>query len=185
MHTSDEELVARALGARDKAAFGELVRRHQSRLRGWLRQLTRSAAAADDIAQEAFIRAWERLDSFGGQGRFAAWLMKIAYNEFLMAYRRERSAGRLAAAVGAELAAEPAVHDPAGDEAAATDLERLLAVLDEEERVAMVLCYAQGLSHGEASEVTGWPVGTVKSHIHRGKEKIRRRFFPEESRHDA
>lgn len=185
MHASDEELVARAVAARDQAAFAELVRRHQSRLRGWLRQLTRSAAAADDVAQETFIRAWERLHTFAGQGRFGSWLMKIAYNEFLMAHRRERGAGRLAAAVGAELAAEPPVHDPAGDEAAAADLERLLAVLDEEERVAMVLCYAQGLSHGEASEVTGWPVGTVKSHIHRGKEKIRRRFFPGETPHDA
>jgi RNA polymerase sigma-70 factor (ECF subfamily) len=184
MHASDEELVSRAVAARDTAAFGELVRRHQSRVRGWLRQLTRNPATADDIAQETFIRAWEKLGSFGGQGRFASWLMKIAYNEFLMSARRSRGTARLAAAVEAEMTELP-VHDPSVDEAAATDLERLLAALDEDERVAMVLCYAQGLSHGEASEVTGWPVGTIKSHIHRGKEKIRRRFFPEETRHDA
>lgn len=182
MPASDEELVARAVAARDQAAFGELVRRHQSRLRGWLRQLARSAAAADDIAQETFIRAWERLDSFSGEGRFASWLMKIAWNEFLMARRRERSAGRLAVAVGAEQGPDAGAHDPAGEQAAAADLGRLLAVLDEDERVAMVLCYAQGLSHAEASEVTGWPVGTVKSHIHRGKEKIRR-LFPGETTH--
>jgi RNA polymerase sigma-70 factor (ECF subfamily) len=56
----------------------------------------------------------------------------------------------------------------------------MLAILSAEERTTMVLCYAVGLSHSEASEVTGIPVGTVKSHISRGKEKISQRFFPEE-----
>ena len=177
MHGSDEDLVARAVTARDQAAFGELVRRHQSRVRAWLRQLTRNAATADDIAQEAFMTAWEKLHTFGGQGRFAAWLMKIAYTEFLMAHRKAKSQQRLAAAVEAEITG-PRVHDPAGDQSAATDLQRMLAVLSEEEQVVMVLCYAEGMSHGEASEITGMPVGTVKSHIHRGKEKIRQRFFP-------
>jgi RNA polymerase sigma-70 factor (ECF subfamily) len=181
MHASDEELVARALATRDQAAFGELVRRHQSRIRAWLRQLTRNAASADDIAQEAFIKAWDKLHTFGGQGRFAAWLMKIAYTEFLMAHRRAKGEQRLAAAVEAE--ADAPVHDPAGQHGAATDLQRMLAVLSEEERVAMVLCYAEGMSHAEASAITGWPVGTVKSHIHRGKEKIRQRFFPEGTSH--
>ncbi|TFG87166.1 MAG: RNA polymerase sigma factor [Chromatiales bacterium] len=180
--SSDEELVARAVAARDQAAFGELVRRHQSRVRNWLRQLTRNAATADDIAQEAFIKAWDKLDSFGGQGRFAAWLMKIAYTEFLMSHRKSKGEQRLAAAVEAATAEAP-VHDPSGEQAVAADLERLLAILTGDERAVMVLCYAQGLSHGEASEVTGIPVGTVKSHISRGKDKIRQRFFPEEVRH--
>lgn len=182
MHGSDEELVARALAARDQAAFGELVRRHQSRVRGWLRTLTRNPATADDIAQDTFMKAWDKLASFAGQGRFEAWLMKIAYTEFLMAHRRTKGEQRLAAAVEAEIV-EPPVHDPVGAESAATDLQRMLAVLTEDERVAMVLCYAGGMSHGEASAITGWPVGTVKSHVHRGKEKIRRRFFPEATGH--
>ena len=182
MPATDEELVARAVSARDQAAFGELVRRHQSRVRAWLRQLTRNAATADDLAQETFSKAWDKLQTFGGQGRFAAWLMKIAYTEFLMSHRRAKSEQRLAAAVQAEMT-EPPAHDPAGEQSAATDLQRMLAVLSEEEQVAMVLCYAQGLSHGEASQVTGMPVGTIKSHIHRSKEKIRQRFFPEGERH--
>ena len=182
MTATDEELVARAVAARDQAAFGELVRRHQSRVRAWLRQLTRNAATADDLAQETFIKAWDKLQTFGGQGRFAAWLMKIAYTEFLMSHRRAKSEQRLAAAVQAEMT-EPPVHDPAGEQSVAIDLQRMLAVLSDEEQVAMVLCYAQGLSHGEASEVTGMPVGTIKSHIHRSKEKIRQRFFPQGERH--
>lgn len=184
MPASDEELVARAVAVGDQAAYSELVRRHQSKLRAWLRQLTRNAAHADDLAQEAFIKAWQKLHTFTGQGKFAAWLMKIAYTEFLMAYRSNRRDQRLATAVEAEITGPP-VHDPSGAESVATDLQRMLQVLSEEERVVMVLCYAQGLSHGEASEITGLPVGTIKSHIHRGKEKIRRRFFPEERRHDA
>ena len=180
MPAADEELVARAVTARDQAAFGELVRRHQSRVRSWLRQLTRSPATADDIAQDTFIKAWDKLHTFGGQGRFAAWLMKIAYTEFLMAHRKAKAELRLADAVAAEIG-EPPVHDPAGEQAVAADLERLLGALGEEERVAMILCYAQGLSHGEASEVLGMPVGTIKSHINRGKAKIRLQFFPEEA----
>jgi RNA polymerase sigma-70 factor, ECF subfamily len=175
---TDTELVARAITARDPRAYSELVRRHQSRIRGWLRQLTRNHAAADDIAQEAFITAWEKLGSFDGRGAFGAWLMKIAYTEFLMAHRKRKSGERLAAAVEIELV-DSHVHDPAGEQSAIADLERLLAVLNEDERAVMILCYAHGMSHGEASEVTGMPIGTVKSHITRGKEKIRERFFPE------
>jgi RNA polymerase sigma-70 factor (ECF subfamily) len=182
MPASDEELVSRAITARDQAAFGELVRRHQSRVRNWLRQLTRNAASADDIAQATFIKAWDKLASFGGQGRFAAWLMKIAYTEFLMAHRKAKSDQRLAAAVEAATV-DALLYDPSGEQAVVADLERMLAILADDERTVMVLCYAHGLSHGEASEVTGIPVGTVKSHISRGKDKIRRRFFPEEPRY--
>lgn len=183
MTDTDEALVARALTAGDQAAFGELVRRHQSRVRAWLRQLTRNTAAADDLAQETFLKAWRRLGSYGGRGRFAAWLMKIAYTEFLMAHRRTRSDERLTATIGAATATEP-WHDPAGEESVATDLERLLAVLSAEERTVMILCYAQGCSHAEAAEITGLPLGTVKSHVHRAKERIRIRFFPQEDIHE-
>lgn len=178
----DEELVARVVTARDRAAFGELVRRHQAKVRGWLRQLTRDPATADDLAQETFIRAWDRMATFTGQGRFAAWLMKIAYTEFLMARRQRQSEQRLTAALTTEQESEPP-HDPTAAHAAATDVTRMLGVLDEDERIAMLLCYAAGFSHGEASEVTGMPLGTVKSHISRGKQKIRRRFFPEDDDH--
>jgi RNA polymerase sigma factor (sigma-70 family) len=178
VEASDAELVARAVATRDPRAYSELVRRHQSRIRGWLRQLTRNRATADDVAQEAFITAWEKLRSFDGRGTFGAWLMKIAYTEFLMAHRTRKSSERLAAAIEMEIT-DGEAHDPTGEQSAVADLERLLGVLNEDERAVMILCYAHGMSHGEASEVTGMPVGTVKSHITRGKEKIRERFFPE------
>jgi RNA polymerase sigma-70 factor (ECF subfamily) len=102
--------------------------------------------------------------------------MKIAYNEFLQSHRDGRRDRRLAEAVAAETPGEPS-EDPTITEQAATDLERMLAALSDAERQAMVLCYAYGLSHSEASEITGMPIGTIKSHINRAKERIRARFL--------
>jgi len=173
---SDEALVASVVAARDAAAFEVLVRRHQSRIRNWLRLLTRNSARADDLAQETFIRAWERAHTFSGHGKFVSWLMKIAYNKFLEERRSDRLRKRIAA-----------VSDAEGEELAATggdewpDLERMLAVLSADERLTLVLCYAHGLSHSEVAEVIDMPLGTVKSHVHRAKVKIRERFAVTES----
>lgn len=155
-----------------------LVERHQSRIRGYLRQLCGNPAAADDLAQETFIRAWDKLATYSGRGRFSAWLMSIAHNAFLQAVRKTgREARRLS-----DLAAESgdgathgaSVSAPFDGELA--DLPRLLSVLSEPERAVMVLSYGYGYSHGEIAEVTGMALGTVKSHIHRAKARIRARF---------
>src|SRR5215471_1207778 len=105
--TSDEALVASVVTARDAAAFEALVRRHQSKVRNWLRQLTRDSARADDLAQETFIRAWERAHTFTGKGKFASWLLKIAYNTFLQARRGDARRLRVAANTASVTAAEP------------------------------------------------------------------------------
>jgi RNA polymerase sigma-70 factor (ECF subfamily) len=75
--TSDEALVASVVTAKDAAAFEALVRRHQSKVRNWLRQLTRDSARADDLAQETFIRAWERAHTYGS-GALAADVVAAA-----------------------------------------------------------------------------------------------------------
>jgi RNA polymerase sigma-70 factor, ECF subfamily len=173
---SDEALVASVVAARDAAAFEALVRRHQSRVRNWLRLLARSSARADDLAQETFIRAWERAHTFSGRGKFVSWLMRIAYNAFLEECRGDRVRTRVAAAASAA-DAEPIAAG--GDEW--PDLERMLAVLSAEERLTLVLCYAHGLSHSEVADVIDMPLGTVKSHVHRAKAKIRERFALTES----
>lgn len=175
---SDEELVAIAVAAGDQAAFGELVRRHQSRVRAWLRQLTGDAAEADDLAQETFLRAWTRLNTFAGRGRFLAWLMKLAYNEFLQAVRGSQRRRRLAGEYEAQAAVLGRTADDSlsGTAAELPDLPRLLAVLGEEERHVMLLGYGCGFSQSEISEITGMALGTVKSHMHRGKARIRESF---------
>jgi RNA polymerase sigma-70 factor (ECF subfamily) len=172
MEPSDAELVVRVVAGRDAAAFGSLVTRHQSRVRNWLRQLTRDATRADDLAQETFIRAWERIRTLRDPTKFSSWLMSIAYTGFLQEHRKRAGEGRLRATV----ALEPGVTEHPEPSGAELDVAKLLTVLSDEERAAMTLCYAQGMSHNEVADVTGWPLGTVKSHIARGKAKIRARF---------
>ena len=176
---SDEELVARAVSLQDGNAFGELVRRHQSQVRGVLRQLTRDFALADDLAQETFVRAWDKLSSFAGHGRFVSWLMKLAYNEFLQSRRKAK---RYSAAVDRFGNEQTASHNQPFSAGAAdsSDLEVVLAALSQEERSVMVMSFALGLSHTEIGAVTGMPIGTVKSLIHRARQRIREEF-PQES----
>lgn len=157
----------------DARAFGELVRRHQSHVRNFLRRLARDPDVADDLAQDTFVHAWDRLHTFSGSGSFIGWLLKVAYTTFLQSKRRSSRYGEVLDSVRADAGTgEPA----SGVNAEIGDLDRLLAVLTEEERVVMIMSYAFGLSHREIGEATNQPVGTVKSIIYRGKEKIRERF---------
>ena len=84
----DNDLVARAVAQQDAAAFGELVRRHQSQVRNFLRKLTRDYEQADDLAQDAFMHAWDKLHTFIGHGSFIGWLLRVAYTTFLQSKRR-------------------------------------------------------------------------------------------------
>lgn len=148
-----------------------LVERHQRKLRNLLRQLSGSSAQADDLAQEVFLVAWCRIGSFRGEGSFSGWLMRIAYNAFLQSARR-RSRER---EVFARLSLESTL-EMQGDASASIDATRCLSVLADAERIVMLLCYAHGFSHAEISKIVDMPVGTVKSHIRRGRLKILDRF---------
>ena len=87
----DESAVARRAATGDAAAFGLLVRQHQSRLRGFLLRVTAGRhALADDLAQETFLEAWRKIAQFRGDGSFAGWLMGIAWSRFLMDARRRK-----------------------------------------------------------------------------------------------
>lgn len=173
MTGTDNDLVALVLAARDRDAFGELVRRHQALVRALLMRMCRNHALADDLAQDAFIRAYNRIDSFKGDGSFKAWLCRIAYTEFLMHARKRKSMARTTDA----LAREPEEVDEAPRTAGQSlDLDRALATLKDDERICVVLCFANGLTHSEAAEVTGLPLGTVKSHVNRGRDKLRAWF---------
>src|SRR5690606_36201581 len=100
-------------------------------------------------------------------------IMKIAYNDHLQALRKLAQQGRLANEYGGEQTARSAPDGPADEW---PDAARMLAVLSDDERAAMVLSYAHGMSHGEVAEIIGMPLGTVKSHLHRAKAKIRSHF---------
>lgn len=175
MGPTDAELVARVVADDDRHAFATLVRRHQSQVRVVLRRLCAGdAARADDLAQETFVRAWRGLRDFRGGARFATWLHRIAVNAWISDGRRGPPAA--AAEDGPEATVEPG----AGAVDARRDLERAFAFLRPEERVALALSYVQDLTHEEAAAAAGWPLGTLKSHLLRGTEKLRRRLVPEE-----
>jgi RNA polymerase sigma-70 factor (ECF subfamily) len=157
----------RGAAAGDSAAFNALVREHQSKVRGFLRRLARGdAALADDLAQETFLEAWRKIAQFRGEGSFSGWLCGIAWSRFLME-RRKRKEEPL------EDVDETVSTDPQSSSHAKLDLERAMARLAAPERAALTLCYALGHSHGEAAEILSLPLGTIKSHVLRGREKLK------------
>lgn len=164
-----------AAQARDQAAFGELVKRRQGWARALLRRMCNSHAEADDLAQEAFIKAWDRLKDLETPAAFPGWFRRIAVTTFLMAKRKQR-------AVFEEIDdASPIASEDSNPEAAAgakIDLEKALARLSDAERLCVTLNHGEGLSHGEIVDITGLPLGTVKSHVLRGTEKLRRLLEP-------
>ncbi len=172
MQASDEELVALVVATQDNNAFGELVRRHQGLIRGMMARMSRNRALAEDLAQDAFIRAFQKIGSFSGTGSFKSWLCKIAYNEFLMAARKRKATDKAMEKFRGEVDDTEMPRDMGN----VVDLDRALATLKDDERTAVVLCYSCGMSHSEAAEATGMPLGTVKSHVNRGREKLKAFF---------
>ncbi len=170
MPLNDADLVARVLVDDDHHAFAELVRNHQSAVRGLLRNLTRGdAATADDLAQDTFLRAYKNIRSFRGEAKFSTWLYRIAYNCFREDARKRKE---LVGIDETRLEAEP---DPQTvDPALRQDLMHALRILPLHERSAVVLCYQNGLSHDEASRVLDIPLGTVKTNVLRGREKLKK-----------
>lgn len=158
----------------DPAAFGELVRRHQSQVRNFLRKLSRDVVLADDLAQDAFMHAWDKLHTYSGSGTFIGWLLKVAYTTFLQSKRKSNRYNEILEEVGHKSDTDGTSTTLPADEV--SDLDKFLAVLTEDERAVMILSYACGLSHREIGDAADLPIGTVKSIIFRGKEKIRESF---------
>ena len=162
------------VASQDTAAFGELIRRHQSQVRNFLRKLTRDETLADDLSQDCFLHAWDKIHTYTGSGSFVGWVLKIAYTTFLQSKRKSKRYQEIIEQAGkeADRTQVPIESSPETQ----LDLDTLLAALNEQERVIMIFSYACGLSHREISEATDLPAGTVKSIIHRAKERIRTQF---------
>jgi RNA polymerase sigma-70 factor, ECF subfamily len=169
---TDADLIARVLSREDQNAFAELVRRYQSPVRGFLTRMTNGDShLADDLAQGTFLKAWQKLQTFRGSAKFSTWLFGIAFNEFRGAARKRK-----------ELALEDVEEIPSEETTAGRDshlhldLTEALKVLNSNERSAVLLCCQNGLSHEEAAQVLDCPLGTVKTNILRGREKLKRRL---------
>lgn len=165
----DVELAAQA-AAGDRRAYGELVRRHGSAVRGLLRRLGADSTTADDLAQDAFMTGFEQVAEFRGEGTFGAWIKKIAARLYLKRVKRE---ARLIFSDNVEPVEEISIRDASGDAASRIDLDEALKSLSRGERLCVSLCYGADWSHGEAAEALSIPIGTVKSHVKRGLDKLR------------
>ena len=170
---NDMELAALA-AAGDRRAFGELARRHVAGVRALLRRMGADAALADDLAQDAFLVAFERMGDFRGEGAFAGWVKRIAARLYL---KRRRGALRLEEGLEPDDRAWGASEAPL--HADRLDLDEALRGLSGAERVCVSLCFGAGLTHAEAAEALGAPLGSVKSHVRRGLDKLRRRMGAE------
>jgi RNA polymerase sigma-70 factor (ECF subfamily) len=168
----DVELAAlAATGGRRE--FGELVRRHGSAVRALLRRMGADPALADDLAQDAFLQAFERCAEFRGEGAFAGWVKRIAARLYLK--RRRKDAKIVLEAETPEPERVASLADAAGR----IDLDEAMKALSRAERLCVSLCYGAGLSHAEVAETLSTPLGTVKSHVKRGLDKLRARLAPE------
>jgi RNA polymerase sigma-70 factor, ECF subfamily len=163
---AEAAVVALAMSG-DAAAFCEVVRRRQSWLRNLLRRLCRDPALADDLAQQVFLQAWRSLPGLRSVAAFGAWLRRLALNAWLA---HLRAAPPATITMDAKELASAAVTLPGPER---LDLDRALARLAPDERLCIVLAYSEGMSHGEISAATDLPLGTVKSHVRRGAERLR------------
>lgn len=169
----DVELAALA-AAGGRREFGELVRRHGSAVRGLLRRMGAQPALADDVAQDAFLLAFEKCAEFRGTGTFSAWIRRIAARLYL---RRRAYDARYVEVTTEEEAG------PERDSLGQMDLDEALKGLSEVERLCVTLCHGAGMTHPEIAAALELPLGTVKSHVKRGLDKLRLRLDPEASGH--
>ena len=166
--TAETALVDRARRG-DHAAFEALMRRYQNRVFNLARRIVGDSDAAQDVAQEALIKAYQHLHRFQSKAKFATWLYRIAVNEARAYLRAEGRRQARWAKHGALQAAEPtmATEDKAGP------LVGLLQELPQKQRVALALFYLQELSVREIAQAAGAPTGTVKTWLSRGRERLR------------
>jgi RNA polymerase sigma-70 factor (ECF subfamily) len=163
---SDKELATRVVLSGDRQAFTLLVERHQRAIRNYLRRLLVSDdAAADDLAQETFLAAFQKMASWRGTAKLSTWLHTIAYRKFLDYQRKHRRQITLAK-----------MPDIGQDNRKVIDDEimakHLMGLLKPKDRAVLTLAYAAGMSHAEIAKVVDQPLGSVKARIHRAKLKL-------------
>lgn len=170
----DAVLAMRAANA-DVAAFEQLYRRHHRRVHGVIVRLVGQASArAEDLTQEAFVRAWQALPSFRHESAVSTWLHRLAVNTALMELRSRRS--RPLQDDDEETFDQLSTPDTAGNAVLGRDLERAVATLPPRARAVLVLHDVEGWKHAEIATELGMAVGSSKAQLHRARGLLRTRI---------
>jgi RNA polymerase sigma-70 factor (ECF subfamily) len=193
----ETDLALRARAGSEEA-FRQLVLRFERPVYGLVLRMVHDPGTAEELAQDVFVKAYRRLETYDPGRRFGSWLFKIAHNTTIDHLRRSaphlvsleadtEEGGGLAAVL-----AHPAAESPeavAERRDLARDLDRAIATLRPEYRGAVVLRYQEGLSYEEISEAMGLPLGTIKTHLHRARKELaeilRVRGWAPETRNDV
>lgn len=150
----------------DKDAFAELVRRRQSWVRSLMRRCCGDVNLADDLSQQVFMQAWRKIRQVKDVDRFAGWLKRLAINEWLQHVRKN----------DVLKVADDDERLPAGRIATtslAMDLGSAMAMLPGDTSMCITLSYHERMTHAEIADLSGIPLGTVKSHINRGSKRLK------------
>ncbi len=167
---TDEELVERALVQPE--AFSQLVVRYQHRLYGLAYRMTGSASDAHDLAQEAFIRAFRRLETFQSGRRFAPWMYRIAVN-LCLDYRQDRHVTTSLSDIDVPVQ-EPSPEAQAMQHEVQKQVQRAIMALPPKYRAVIVLRHMEDLSYEEIAAALDLPVNTVRTHLFRAREALRK-----------
>jgi RNA polymerase sigma-70 factor (ECF subfamily) len=175
---SDAELAKDALGG-SEAAYRELVTRYASAAVNFIYRFTRDRALAEDLAQEGFLRVYQRLNTYDPQRKFSSWFFQVLRNitiDHLRVNRLPTSSldeleeeGHRAAAIDRESASP---EEAAGQSELAVAMSAALAKIRPEYREVVVLRYQEGLTQPEIAEILGMPSGTVKTYLHRARKEL-------------
>jgi RNA polymerase sigma factor (sigma-70 family) len=165
VHETDPALI-RAAAAGDLAAVEQIIRTHQQEVWRFLRRLLGDGAAAEDVAQETFLRVYRRLPAFRFEAKFSTWVFQIARNAAVDELRARERHDRALRSV------PPRPVATAGPGAARTEIDAALASLPVALREALLLIEVLGLRYAEAAAVLAVPVGTVKSRVFAARRRL-------------
>ena len=174
LSTLDPGATVREAQAGSVPAFERLYREHSARVYALCLRLASDPVQAEELTQDVFVRAWQKLESFRGESAFGTWLHRLAVNEVL---GRRRADGRRGARV--MIAEDITIYETAREpvsEGTRLDLEAAMATLPEATRTVFVMHDVEGYTHDEIARLTGRAEGTCKTLLHRARKMLRERL---------
>ncbi len=164
----DFQLVKKAIdGNRD--AFKELFMKHVARINSLCLRISADSYVAEELTQEVFIKAWQKLKTFQFESKFSSWLHSIAMNQFMMHLRTEKRASEREENY---MSGKEEIHSR-NQQDSRIDLEKAITKVPDQARAVLVLHDVEGYKHIEISKFMNIQVGTSKAHLHRARKILR------------